>query len=671
MPLRGPETLESRRTAAVLVYTDVDGDTVKISSSKGTTGQLWSALTFHAAGQGQEIQRIDLSSMPTFQGAALTVAVTSKKGDGHADVGEFIATGLDLASLTVDGNLSAISAGDSNLLTPGIGVLKVGSFSGRDWGQGLPISNVVGGGTNSFQVLGDASDDVISFEGTVGQILVSGSMKDTYIGAGSINTLVVSGDVLQAGSSNLCGVFTHHDLGKATINGSILGGRVESKGHIGTIKVFGSVIGNWNANSGAIRAGNGIDSVYVKYNVAGWAGDRGGCVDCLGDLGTITIGGSVKGSNGSQSGRVFASHKIGFIKVKHDVVGGAGWQSGTIQSQTSIVDVRIEGGLVGGSGDQSGRIESFVAIAHAAIDGGVKGGSGEGSGALASFGNIFNCFLYGDVQGGTGPGSGQIVAGGNLTSKGYGSPYAIYLKGSLIGGIGDKSGSISAESIVGTALVFKSVMGGSGYSSGSIRASKSIGKVIIGGSLVSGGNDDTGSIRAGDSLGTLDVSGNVVGNATYPVLITAAGLVNPDAITTITVKHGVSNALILAGYNNSTIPYAVSGAARLGTVTVSTNLVASSIVAGAQVPAFLGNGAPYKPFGTIWDVPIGNNKASIIGKVIVGGGVFGTAAAGDHFGIVGGWIGTVMVGGKKVALPDPGDVTPLGGQTDVKVHVLS
>lgn len=670
MPLRGPETLESRRMAAVLTYTDVDGDIVKLSSSKVTVAQLQAAVTFHAAGLGKEIQQINLSSTPAFQGAEISVAVTSKKGNGRADVGDFIAAGRDLAKLTVSGNLSTLSAGDANPLTPGITAVTVGSFIKRDWGQGIDLSDI-NGGVKSFQVLGDAVDEAIYFRGHVGQIVVKGSTKDSGFAALSIGSMTVTGDMLSTYASGLS-VQTFGNLGTLTVNGSILAGRVLVPGHIGTIKVLGSIIGSWNDGSGSIIAGSGIDVLSVKGNVAGWAGDDSGSVTCYGDLGNVTIGGSLTGANGTRSGRIFASHKIGSIWVKHDVAGAGGWHSGEIVSQTNITGLRVDGGLYGGSGDYSGRIEAFLNVKNSVVYG-IRGGDGYGSGVLIAYGNIIGCGIFGDVKGGIGDESGRVVAVGTMSvkkTKGN-DPYTLYVQGSVIGGNGDKSGSISAESIVGTAFVGGSVVGGHGSSSGSIRASKSIGTVIIAGSLVAGLNSDTGSIRAGDSLEKLTVKGNVVGNATQPVLITAAGLVKPDAILSITVTHGISNTLILAGYNNSPIPDAVSGSARMGTVNIAGNLVASSIVAGAEVPVFLKNGAPFGQFGTIWDAAIGNNKASIIAKVIVGGNAFGTAVAGDHYGIVGGWIGTVMIGGKQVALPGPGGVTPVGGQSDVKVHVLA
>ena len=125
-----PEPLEARiAPAAMFTFTDVDGDQVTVSSSKGKPGD------FHNAAKivGSVLTLLDLSTMTfgaEFQGASITIAAKPGPtgGDGRVNVGYINAAGRDLLSVTVGGDLGAIDAGDSDTATAALGNLTVGSL---------------------------------------------------------------------------------------------------------------------------------------------------------------------------------------------------------------------------------------------------------------------------------------------------------------------------------------------------------------------------------------------------------------------------------------------------------------------------------------------------------------------------------------------------------------
>ena len=111
-PRIAPASLFSPRTVS---YIEPDGDTVRVTISKGTW-DLTNDFVFAAAGAGEQLQRIDLLGKTEFAGASITV-VAAGPGDGFAHVG-FIDAGLiDLGTVKIDGDLGRIAAGDSIVKT--------------------------------------------------------------------------------------------------------------------------------------------------------------------------------------------------------------------------------------------------------------------------------------------------------------------------------------------------------------------------------------------------------------------------------------------------------------------------------------------------------------------------------------------------------------------------
>jgi hypothetical protein len=116
------EFLEARiAPASVIMFTDVDGDTVTVKSSKGIlTNAL---LHFEDRGLGKQLTEIDVNT-PMFQGTNLTFKVKKgPTGDGLVNVGYIDATGVDLGTVNVPGDIGRIDAGDGNTNKPAIKTL--------------------------------------------------------------------------------------------------------------------------------------------------------------------------------------------------------------------------------------------------------------------------------------------------------------------------------------------------------------------------------------------------------------------------------------------------------------------------------------------------------------------------------------------------------------------
>jgi hypothetical protein len=131
--LRSFECLESRLAPAVALvnwvtatFTDVDGDKVTVNLSIGTlTAGLF---TTGATGLGEQLQTIDLNG-GGFDGANLTISVKKAlAGDGLVNVGYINATGHDLGTVTVAGDLEQIDAGDGDPAAPAVKSLTVRSM---------------------------------------------------------------------------------------------------------------------------------------------------------------------------------------------------------------------------------------------------------------------------------------------------------------------------------------------------------------------------------------------------------------------------------------------------------------------------------------------------------------------------------------------------------------
>lgn len=243
------ELLESRiAPAAIVHYTETDGDHVTIKVSKGTQAQLETALGFSDGATGIDKATLNLTdssiSIGTYQNANISIKATNGGGDGLANqikINAFNETGshnVDLHNVRVKGDLIYIDAGDADLTTNAINKLVVTNFV-KEIGDSNATSSQLEGNVGTIIVKGNMSGYLKSQEtangtdGTVinklvikGEMTPSGGDYTGYIHVNRINNLFINEFVGSSFSTNN-GVILVHSLGKMTIKKSTSFARVE------------------------------------------------------------------------------------------------------------------------------------------------------------------------------------------------------------------------------------------------------------------------------------------------------------------------------------------------------------------------------------------------------------------------------------------------------------
>ncbi len=647
------EPLESRIAPATLSpngrsvsYFDLDGDRVTVSVSKGSL--LLSDFTFtddprFPAGDREQLEVIDFSNIAVLDGANLNITAVPVTtglfpgGDGTVSIGYIDATGIDLGSVAIRGDLGAIDAGDATLKDGGIKSLSVLSLGSEGLATGAPdlVSSIVGA-AGSIRVVGDIAGAQISITGT----------------NAALGSLVVGGSIFGGAADD--------------------SGLVSVEGAIPLVKIGGDLLGGTGLGSGGIVGGT---------------------------LGVVTIGGTIYGSTGANSGQIFSFGAISKIIVGGDLLGSDGEASGLISAE-AIGTATLDGSIRGGLGDASGRIEVGGNLTTLRIGGSLIGGSAftvgpAKSGTIFVGGKLTSGVIGGEIRG------GDSAAGIVTTETGYleaGSIGALTVVGSVIGGSDNggelaDSGAIRAIGTLGTLAIRGGLFGGDSSSGGTTNGSAYIEAnrllaLTVNGSIFAGtdaasGLSNSGAIRALHDIGTLTVRGSLEGTATHPVVISAVGQPAPTAtvdlaMRSVTVLGRVFQAEILAGYGtdttNSVFGNALNADAQIGIVRVGGDWVASDLIAGLATAAGASDGF----FGDAADVKIditgvtgGRDSGAIsrIASIVVGGRVLGDGGGGAiRHGFGAQFLGSMKVGGTAViplfagAGTDtfPGGAYPLG-----------
>jgi hypothetical protein len=170
--------------------------------------------------------------------------------------------------------------------------------------------------------------------------------------------------------------------------------------------------------------------------------------------------------------------------------------------------------------------------------------------------------------------------------------------------------------------------------------------VTVGGSFLGG------KLAAGAGIGTITVRGDVVGSAAAPVVISAFGqAVAPakgvdTAIAALAVGGRLEFARILAGYGADGTP--LNADASVGTVTVGTDWIASTLLAGTGpgVDSYEGTADDVKLAGA--GVRDNANLFSTIAALTIKGQAYGTVDTTDSFGIVAEQIKKAKLDGVKL-----------------------
>ncbi len=118
-------------TSNKVSFRDFDGDEVIVKTSGG--GLRIDDLTFSETEAGRVLERLDLTGKDELQGGSLKIKVKpGPTGDGKVMLGEIDATGLDLASVQVQGSFTRLLAGSGAGPEAGLGRLEAISIGTRD-----------------------------------------------------------------------------------------------------------------------------------------------------------------------------------------------------------------------------------------------------------------------------------------------------------------------------------------------------------------------------------------------------------------------------------------------------------------------------------------------------------------------------------------------------------
>ena len=477
------EPLESRiAPAAVFSFTDVDGDRVKITVSKGgiTDADLAAAGVVNltnaaqpAIGKGHELQALNLGSK--FAGATVAITATPStdlagigqpvEGDGFTNVGLINAPTIDLASVKIAGDLGKILVGDANSTnkTLGLGSLTVQSM----------------GKYGTSTQFGATPDLVSRFENGVGSILISGDVKEAFLHATATGAMPMA------------------KIGSVTIKGSLYGGTAD--------------------DSGQIAASDGIGAVKISGNIFGGAGKQSGRVGTSvgGNILSVTIGGSIFGGSDNSSGIIDSGAGIGAVAVKGDIVGGSAFQSGVIHAKTKIGSVSVGGSVVGGTFTETGGIESDGSLGTVKIVGDLRG---KDFSSASNFKHTAFILAKAAITGG-------VTVGGSVIAGEQSGGGALKFSGAIQAG-----DSLSTVTIAGAVLgnaTTPVVISGVGQAV-KTATDLAIKGVTIGGTveraLIQGGYDTDGLAANGDAqIGAIKVGGDLLATSIV------AGIQSTDA----------------------------------------------------------------------------------------------------------------------------------------------
>lgn len=539
------EPLETRiAPAGVFIFTDMDGDTVTVKTSKGTNADLEAALQLVDSGTGKQLQVVNLTD-PKWAGTTLTI--TAKQAGGEistVNVGYVNGTGNDLGAVKIDGDLGAVDAGNPAKTAAALASLTVKSMG--------------------VEALATGATDLISnIDGALGKVTVGGDFKHAQLlvtdtsgkAKATIASIQIDRDLIGGTTTGAGKITADNKIGAVTIKGDFLGGAVTQTGHlqsggaigavtiggdfkhaaivaadatsaavgtIASVKIGGSFIGGGFTGAGKITADKSIGAVMIGVDFLGGTASQTGYLQADGTIGAVTINGDFTGGSASSAGRIFAGKLfsdlpagIGAVKILGTFKGGSGLDSGNITSYAGLASLYIGENMEGGSAFGAGDISySKKAASKLVIMGNMIGGTVPKTGGDAGY--FYNT---GEISAAGGFGSlyvGGSVLGGAVASLGNMKFGSVTIEGSLEGGAADFSGTITNWGPVGAVKIGGDLKGGTGRESGTLAiGNNGFGKatsIWIGGSVIGGTEVITGNIGLYADSGPITVVGSVRGN---------------------------------------------------------------------------------------------------------------------------------------------------------------
>ena len=480
-------------------------------------------------------------------------------------------------------------------------------------------------GSNGFQIKGGADDDYAGVAVSAAGDVNGDGLADLIVGASGAEAPGFSGArgasyVIFGIAKNNTVTFTDADGDKVTVSVNKGGLTLDDLELIPSGSGF--ILGKIDL-AGRDTLMNATLSITAEPQESFLGGPRLG--DGKVNVGTIDAGGlnlkkvKVSGNLGFMRAGLGQVGKLAVKKMEVDSLGSAA--AGLLGANDS--GLSMDGGI--GKLKVLGDVLNFAASIGAGQTGGLKKMTVGGSMLGSSF----------DV----GQNFGALRLRGDMTNTSFsvGSDFRKVTVDQEVSG---------TSFVVGGALQTATFKGG--LKTTSFKADEAVGTVIVAGDV------ETSSVRAGTFLGNFVVGGSVIDST-----VSAPGKLLPEntnqaqAFRIIGVQGDVVRSKILAGYGPDGLP--VNGDAGLGRIVIQGNLEASSIVAGATAGAdgLFGNGDDALMAG-------GNDVVAKIASITIQGMGLGTAAAGDHFGIVAEEIGKLKIDGERVPLTS-GPANDLGG----------
>jgi hypothetical protein len=618
-----------------LTYTDLEGDKVTISVTKGSFTIL--GTNGDSGNELFTVDKITLDSLASTSTLNIKVAniKASSNGDAFTEIGEITSAKTAMKSITLDGaNVSNINLADTSLSGGIVIKATAANIIDRDNVAGTmkAIANV---NLNNVSVQSVATIQAATQGYGVGNGLNFNGAITVDAGATSIigRTSQVNGSVncVTIGNINVGGfaagaqVTTTGDLTLLVSNGASLGAATFNVGknlHLGVLSgglngadfnVTGSISGANAASTTDVVSINGVIAAGTNFNTdstfAGISVSGGDAAFTIGTVKAASVAsiGDITVSQGSLTSVIAASGNIGNISVRDEITGSitstagaigtisADNVTGAIAADTTIGAITLDGANATGNITAGTSIASISAVGAVgnitATDASIGAISAESTGNITAETTIstITAEYIGNVTAGTSVGNLNItsnnagVAIGNITVGTAASASAAQSGGSI--------GNITAAGDVGVVTAHNGGIGDILITDGSLgnvtagSANDSGGHGFAG----SGGNIGTITITADSAAVALETLGNV--NA-YNGNIGAILLTNASLPGTINSGSAATGSLALIGGNvgnitvNNTLGAATAGATSItslngtiGNIALSNSAASSSVVA--------------------------------------------------------------------------------------------
>ncbi len=667
------EPLESRIAPAAFVhsYTDVDGDLVTVTFSKGNAAvAMFDLLHTGPFADGMQLRSIKLGGDQSFAAASVTIVAKRQDanhdglldGDGHVDLGYLDATGIDLGAVKVPGDLGELLAGAGTEMTHGVRSLSVASLGRLGLTTGAPaLETAVIGKLGALTVSGDVTGAAVTAS-FLGSVTIGGSLAADSTGNGGrlysehdMGAVKIGGDLrggvmansgmivsnlgkiasvriggsLSSNVSQSGSITSGLDMGPVSIGGDFSmfahdAGLIQSGGKLASVSIGGSFLSfDGIGNGGRITSGGDMGPVKIGGRMQGYGGTGALTISAGGALASVTVGGSFTVGEGvdnpnpqHNSGAIFSLHAMGPVKIGGDM-SGRGMSSCQITSPVSIASVSIGGSMIAGGNTVHGLgavlIQSKM-LGPISVGGDLVGGQ-MSSTKIDGFERIASVTIGGSVRGGPGAGSGEIVS-----ASGHLGPIKI---GGDLAGMSTNSGAISGRTISSIAIggSFLAGTGAGDFFAGVILCTQDLGPVTIKGDVRADASQDSAKIHVGGKLASLTIGGSLLGFGPSQ----ASGAQNSDDEGQVYVGGALG-------------PVRIAGSVLGGNGTASAEIRAGSIVSITIGGSLTGRGPASGQFASFGD----------LGTVKIGGDVQGSTGASSGRIGAGGKIGSITIGGSLI-----------------------